>query len=97
MENPRGLLRNFIGPPRETVFLCAFGSRYQKATHLWGSYSGDLRRPCTHEDHVGVTNADRMSEGQRTGYQYAPTRDAATRAKLPYGLGEELCKRMEAA
>src|SRR5438094_503227 len=46
VENPRGKLRKFIGPPKETIYLCSYGSNWMKPTDLWGKYPGKLRMPC---------------------------------------------------
>lgn len=87
MENPTGMLRNVIGPPRERVFLCAFGAKWKKPTDLWGTWPGRIRRPCgPHEP---------APRGSKTGVQ--STDDPSIRAELPFGLGEELCIRFEDA
>ncbi len=93
LENPRAMLRTIIGKPRETVFLCSFGSPFQKATDLWGRWPGEIRRPCApHEAAPRQLDRKRCDRSGVLGLK-----DPAERAKLPYGLGEELCKRMEAA
>ncbi len=52
LENPRGHLREELGPPRETVFYCRFGMPYKKPTDLWGRYPGTLGRGrCLHRVH----------------------------------------------
>lgn len=88
LENPSGMLKTVFIPPTQTVHLCNFGARWQKRTDLWGRFPGlQDPRPCApHED---------ASRGSKTGVQ--GIRDPAERAKLPYGLGEELCRRMEEA
>ncbi len=86
MENPTGMLRTLIGKPKERVFLCAFGSKWKKPTDLWGRYPGKVGRPCVPHENV--------ARGSHKGV--ANIRNSARRAKMPYGLGEELCKRMEA-
>lgn len=87
MENPTGMLRNVIGPPCERVYLCSFGAIWKKPTDLWGTWPGRIRRPCA--PHQAAPR------GSKTGIQ--STEDPADRAELPYGLGEELCRRMEDA
>lgn len=100
MENPHGRLaaEPFINPPRETIVLCAFGSRWKKPTDLWGRWPGKIGRPCvTHEPSWVWSEAERQA--LMPGVESSKTkrvRDPAERAKLPYGLGEELCRRMEA-
>lgn len=39
MENPRGYLRRFLGPPAMSFDPWQFGDIYQKNTDLWGSFS----------------------------------------------------------
>lgn len=85
VENPRGRLRVFIGSPKETIYLCSYGLRWQKPTDLWGVYPGRLRLRCAHHE-----------SSPRSKLKMKTMRDPAERAKLPYALGEELCKRMEA-
>ncbi len=87
VENPEGRLRMFIGPPKQTVHLCDYGSKWQKPTDLWGDYPGELPNPNRCAPHESSPNYRLVMK---------KVRDPALRAKLPYGLGEELCKRMEA-
>ncbi len=96
MENPRGRLRKLIVPPTQTIHLCNFGAKWQKPTDLWGQFP-KLHNPWPCAPHEAATLGD-TSKGQTKGYgRLWATRDPALRAKLPYGLGEELCKQMEAA
>lgn len=47
LENPgSGLLRRWLGPPRDTFQPCDFGDPWTKLTALWGSFSLPLRRHC---------------------------------------------------
>ncbi|MEE9198149.1 MAG: DNA cytosine methyltransferase [bacterium] len=88
MENPSGMLKTVLVPPTQTVHLCNFGAPWQKRTDLWGRWpGGDLDDPWPCAPHEAAPR------GSRKGVQ--GVRDPAERAKLPYGLGEELCKRME--
>lgn len=87
MENPRGMLRTVIGKPKEDIYLCAYGTKWKKPTDIWGRYPGKLRRPCApHES---------APRGSKKGVQGIT--DPAERAKLPYELSEEVCKRIEDA
>ena len=88
MENPTGRLRTWIGLPREKIYQCSFGNKFQKPTDLWGRWPGRIRRPCI--SHLRTRESPGGGPGEHV-------RNPALRAKLPYGLGEELCKRMEAA
>lgn len=108
VENPRGFLRNFINPPKQTIHLCDWGGEFQKPTDLWGHYPGDLPVPNRCAPHIESPNAEVAIKGvngvgsARAGGAMAVytsgsgKNSKALRAKLPYGLGEELCKRMEA-
>lgn len=90
MENPRGLLRKIIGPPTGTVTLCQYGDSRMKPTDLWGRLPSGFRfKSCKN----GATCHERAPRGSRTGTQ--GLKSPALRSKLPYGLGEELCKKME--
>lgn len=87
LENPRGMLRKLIGKPKETVFLCSFGDTRMKPTDLWGEYPGPIARPCA--PHVSAPR------GSRTPGSTQGIKGPALRSRLPYGLGLELCSRME--
>ena len=94
MENPRAMLRKLIGKPDQSVYLCNFGNLSQKATDLWGHFP-KLRNPwpcAPHEKAPRDLESKRSSRSGTLGLT-----DPAERAKMPYGLGEELCKRMEKA
>jgi hypothetical protein len=86
IENPAGMMRH-VREPREKIYLCAFGAPWKKPTHLWGEYPGPIGRPCA--PHQAAPR------GSRSGVQ--GTRSPAERARMPYGLGEDLCIRMENA
>lgn len=85
LENPRGMLRTYLGKPKETVFLCAYGSPWMKPTDLWGRYPGHLARPCAPHESAPRGSNNNGVQG---------VRDPALRAKLPIGLGAELLRRM---
>lgn len=100
LENPRGMLRTLIGPPRETIFLCAYGTPWKKPTDLWGTWPGRLRRPCAPHQAAprGATGVVyRVGEAHQGGGITNPDLDAATRAEMPHALSLELCLRFEAA
>ncbi len=94
LENPRAMLRTLMTQPRETIYLCSFGSPFQKPTDMWGIYPGPIRRSCIPHEEAPRESFDRK-KSDRSGV--LGLKDPAERAKLPYGLGEELCKRMEKA
>lgn len=88
MENPCGMLRTFIGKPRETIYQCSFGAPWKKPTDLWGVWPGVLKRPCAPHQ--------KAPRGSGSGVNSSHITDPAIRAKLPCGLGEELTRRIEA-
>lgn len=98
IENPRGLLRKmkFMKPyERRTVWLCRYhgGTGPAKPTDLWGRFpKGFIALACKNNSHK--CNHERAPRGAKSGTQGLD--NPALRAKLPYGLGEELCRRMEA-
>jgi hypothetical protein len=96
MENPHGRLSlEFMGPPAQTVHLCNFGAKWMKPTDLWGRFP-KLKNPWPCAPHEHSWTDDREGSKRRfANSALAKVRDPAIRAKLPYGLGEELCKRME--
>jgi len=59
MENPKGYLRQIIGPPEDWVTYCQYGKSYMKPTDLWGNHppSFDAVR-CTFGDDCHETNRD---------------------------------------
>lgn len=87
VENPTGMLRTLIGKPRERVYLCSFGAARKKPTDLWGRYPGKIGRPCS--PHAPAPRGSKSPGSTQW------LHGSARRAKLPYGLGEELCRRME--
>lgn len=95
MENPVAMLRRVVGTPAELVYWCSFQEnlprerRWKKPTDLWGRYPR-IGRPC-------IPHAKTPRGSHSSGAMANQIRNPAIRAKLPYGLGEELCKRMEKA
>lgn len=85
LENPCGMLKRMIGDPKETIYLCSYGTKWKKPTDLWGRYPGKLKLPCAPHEAA--------PRGSKKGVQGVS--DPAERAKLPYGLSLELCKRFE--
>ncbi len=92
VENPVGLLRKIIGIPTATVTLCQYGDTRMKPTDLWGHLPiGFEARRCSNGDPCH----ERAPRGSKNPGTTQGIQDLAERAKLPYGLGEELCRRME--
>jgi len=44
LENPCGLLRQFLGMPYMTFNPCDFGDRYTKKTDLWGYFNKPIKK-----------------------------------------------------
>jgi hypothetical protein len=104
LENPRGHLRDEVGPPRETIYLCRYGLPYKKPTDFWGNYPGSIGRgKCLHPRHrvrvtfrqTPLTPAQRHRVlRSRTGtgaivFEVA-TRDPAKRAAWPILLSRDV-------
>lgn len=95
IENPRARLRTLDLLPdwleRRTVWYCRLGEPVAKPTDLWGGFPPSLRLPemC----HNGNPDHIAAPRGSRTGTQGVGRgkADAATRAKIPYGLGLTVC------
>ena len=45
LENPRGILRQFLGKAGFTFDPCDFGERYTKKTDLWGYFNDPVKNP----------------------------------------------------
>lgn len=93
IENPMGGMRKELGPPDAHVWWCRYGSDRAKPTDLWGRLppSFDARRcwngnaDCHHEP---------APRGSDAGTQRGD-RDAAERARIPYGLSEAVLAAVE--
>lgn len=85
LENPTGMLRTFIGAPKETIYLCSYGAKWKKPTDLWGYYPFRLRKPC--KPHEAAPR------GSNSGINGAHS--AEERAKLPYELSLEIRNRVK--
>ena len=94
MENPRGMLRKLPvveGYPRRTVTYCTYGDSRMKPTDLWGGVEGWIHRePCKN----GQGCHEAAPRGAKTGTQ--GLKGARERSRVPYALGEELLKILEA-
>lgn len=99
IENPRARLRS-LGYldhyERRTVWYCRLGEPVAKPTDLWGWFPPSLRLPAM--CHNGNPDHIAAPRGSRTGTQGIGRgkADAATRAKVPYGLGLTVCLAAEA-
>jgi len=94
IENPRGMLRKLpvvADLPRRTVTYCTYGDSRMKPTDLWGGVEGWIhRQPCKN----GQGCHEAAPRGSRTGTQ--GLKGAKERSRIPYQLGEEILKVIEA-
>jgi len=87
VENPRGRLRSYLGPPTSTVTYCQYGERRMKPTDLWGEHpTSFIGRRCAPGDdcHINTragSNAARDELGKDT---------AAKRSKVPAELSTSI-------
>lgn len=92
LENPMGMLRNVIGRPHGTITLCQYGDNRMKPTDLWGRPPPSFPfKRCMNQDPCH----DSAPRGSHEGGTQASTRNAAERAKMPYGLSEAILKAVE--
>lgn len=94
VENPMGGMRSVLGRPDYHVWWCQYGSDRAKPTDLWGRLPDlfDGRRCSNGNENCHHEPAPRGSD---SGTQ-ASGRNAAERAKVPYGLSNairEACER----
>jgi len=89
IENPMGGMRNELGEPDAHVWWCQYGADRAKPTDLWGRIPpGFDARACRNGN--TACHHESAPRGSDSGTQ-ASGRDTAERAKLPYGLSDELC------
>lgn len=94
MENPRGMLRKLPvveGLPRTTVSYCTYGDTRMKPTDLWGVVPNWIPREMCKN---GMPCHEAAPRGAKTGTQ--GLKGARERSRVPYALGEELLKVLEA-
>lgn len=95
MENPRGMLRKLpvvAGLPRTTVTYCQYGDGRMKPTDLWGVVPNWIPRDMCKN---GMPCHEAAPRGAKTGTQ--GLKGARERSRVPYALGEELLKVLEAS
>ena len=95
MENPRGMLRKLpvvAGLPRTTVTYCQYGDGRMKPTDLWGVVPNWTPRDMCKN---GMPCHEAAPRGAKTGTQ--GLKGARERSRVPYALGEELLKVLEAS
>lgn len=99
LENPRGMLRTWIGPPVGQVHYCQYGEDFKKPTDLWGRHPPMRYRTCPGQRRCGhVQNpreANTFRDESRT--RAVDSSNSAERAKVPYQLSEAIREACEAA
>lgn len=86
LENPRGMLRRVIGPPKVTTYWASWGEPFYKPTDLWGELP-----PMEWPEPRGWIKAPRGSKDTVQN----PDLSQAERAKIPYKLSEALAVAVE--
>jgi hypothetical protein len=81
LENPKALLRKFIGNPSGWVTYCQYGDTSMKPTDLWGKHPKSFQYKHCHYNSLCHEAAPR---GSKTGTQ--GKNNAFERAKIPYLL-----------
>jgi len=91
LENPRGILRQFIGKPVFTFDPCDFGDNYTKKTDLWGYFNLPKKKPIKLSNEeialCKMNNRKLPSIGEFTSGQ-----QAAKRAITPPGFAKAFFK-----
>jgi len=79
LENPVGILRRWIGPPRMSFQPCDYGDPYTKKTLLWGEFNMPFK-----------TNRVEPTEGSKMHTQYGgkSERTKAARSVTPSGFAK---------
>lgn len=94
IENPRGMLRkqSFMQDlPRRTITYCQYGDFRQKPTDLWGEVVNWIeRQPCRPR----MSCHQSAPRGTKRGSQALKT---VERSIIPYELGQEILKAIEAS
>lgn len=99
MENPRGMLRKqsvVDGLTRRTITYCQYGDSRMKPTDLWGNVEGWKPRKMCKNGSSCHQSAKRGSQGGTQGIGGGGKRGSMKRSMIPYELGEEVCKSVEA-
>jgi len=57
IENPKALLRQFLGKPPFSFDASEFGEKYNKATDIWGYFNSPKKQEYTHHGEATRSNA----------------------------------------
>lgn len=97
MENPKGMLRKWIGEPTGTVHYCQYGSDFMKPTDLWGRHPGSMQyKTCRPGglDHVSnARDVNTFRDESRT--RAVDNSNSSERAKVPYDLSAAILSAVE--
>lgn len=89
MENPQGILRQFMGKPAFTFHPNDFGDLYTKRTDLWGYFNSPTKHPVPIPERIqmSLVKNNRLLPKLPDGYKPAyGRRDAAQRSMTPPGF-----------
>lgn len=95
LENPRGYLRELIGPPESTVWYCQYGHKTAKPTDLWGDHPQTFNpRTCSYGnedcDHMKTKSYKENGGGSDNRQGLLEETSSEERAKVPYPLSEDV-------
>jgi len=91
LENPRGHMRELLGPPESAVWYCQYGHDNAKPTDLWGEHPPTFTpRKCAYGnddcDHVKTKSYKEHGGGSDNRQGLLTEGDSAERAEVPYEL-----------
>jgi hypothetical protein len=92
MENPVGLLRQFIGAPKMTFEPWWYGAKKTKRTDLWGYFNVPRRTILTKPDDIGPSDLAWQSPRAPEGYEHMALDRAAIRAITPPAFAQAFFK-----
>jgi hypothetical protein len=91
IENPQGLMRQFLGRPAYTFQPYDFGDRYSKETDIWGYFNIPKKEPVKltkkelHDSRVNIRVLPNLPKGYKV---VEGTNRAARRAITPVGFAK---------
>lgn len=98
LENPRGLLRQFLGKPALTFQPCEYGDYHTKKTDIWGYFKEPKKRPVEIPDRTKAQLAKNnrllppLPAGYRNHKATGERSQAARRAMTPPGFAKAFFK-----
>ena len=91
LENPKGLLRKFLGKPAFEFDASEFGSNYNKHTDLWG-YFKEPKKTTEYKRYNSTDKNTRKLPQLPDGYEYIGSKISARRAITPAGFAKAFYK-----